>query len=73
MRSPLEAFRRRVGALDGAIPPAGWRRGRGLERSSCQSADPLGEKRPKTTVLAEWVCALADSLSGVVCCVHVDS
>ena len=31
MRSPLEAFRRRVGALDGAIPPplggvgaAGW-------------------------------------------------
>ena len=33
-----------------------------------QSADPLGERRPKTTVLAEWVCTLADSLSGVACC-----
>ena len=66
MRSPLEAFRRRVGALDGAIPPAGWRRGRGLERCSCQSADPLGEKRPNTTVLAEWVCALGKSKPGEV-------
>ena len=33
-----------------------------------QSADPLGERHPKTTVLAEWVCTLADSLSGVACC-----
>ena len=65
MRSPLAACRRRVGGLDGVIPPARWRRGLGLERCCCQSADPLDAKHPQTTVLAEWVCTLADSLSGV--------
>ena len=65
MRSLLLGFRRRVGGLDGVIPPARWRRGLGLERCCCQSADPLDAKHPQTTVLAEWVCTLADSLSGV--------
>ena len=43
-------------------------RGLGLERCCCQSADPLGERCPKTTVLVEWVCTLVDSSSGVACC-----
>ena len=68
MRSPLAACRRRVGGLHGVIPPARWRRGLGLERCCGQCADPLGERHPKTTDLAEWVCTLADSLSGVACC-----
>ena len=50
--------------------PARWRRGLGLERCCCESADPLDAKHPQTTVLAEWVCTLADSLSGVACWSH---
>ena len=34
--------------------------------------DPLGKKRPKPTVVAEWVCVLADSVSVVVCWLHVN-
>ena len=70
MRSLLLGFRRRVGGLDGVIPPARWCRGLGLERCGCQSADPVGAKHPQTTVLAEWVCTLVDSLSGVACRSH---
>ena len=31
-----------------------------VEGCGRQTADPLGEKSPKTAVLAEWVCDLAE-------------
>ena len=49
-----------------AIPPDWWRRGRGSSRCGRQSADPLDENSQITTVVAEWVCVLADSVSVVV-------
>ena len=72
MRSPLAACRRRVGGLDGVIPPGWWRRGRASRWCGRQSADPLGEKRRKGAVLAEWVCTLAYLLSVVVCRSHAN-
>ena len=45
MRSPLSARRRRVGALDGVIPPGWWRRDRDFRWCGRQSADPLDESR----------------------------
>ena len=65
-RSLLAACRRRVGPPCSAIPPDCWRRGRGSRRCGRQSADPLGENSQITTVVAEWVCVLADSVSVVV-------
>ena len=38
-----------------------------------QSAAPLGEKRRKSPVFAEWVCVLADSVSVVACWSHVNT
>ena len=65
-----EAFWRRVaGVSDPRVvqfPPDWWRRGRGSRRCGRQSADPLGENSQITTVAAEWVCVLADSVSVVV-------
>ena len=72
MRSPLAACRRRVGALDGVIPPVWWRRSRESRGCGCQTADPLGEKSPKTTVSGEWVYDLAESIAVVVHCSHVN-
>ena len=45
MRSPLAACRRRVGALDGAIPPDWRRRSRCSRWCNAQVSDHLGEKR----------------------------
>ena len=45
MRSPLAACRRRVGGLDGVIPPGWWRRDRDFRWCGRQSADPLDESR----------------------------
>ena len=66
MRSAASACRRRVAPLHGAIPPDWRQRGQGLRGCGRQSADPLGEKRRKRPILAEWVCVLADSASGMV-------
>lgn len=49
-----------------ALHEACGRRGRRLRWYGRQSADPLGEKSPKPTVLAEWVCVLTDVVSVVV-------
>ena len=43
-----------------------------VEGCGRQTADPLGEKSPKTTVSAEWVCDLAESIAVVVHCSHVN-
>ena len=72
MRSPLTARRRRVGALDGVIPPDWWRSTRSLWWCRGQTADPLGEKSPKMALLAEWVCDLAESIAIVAHCSHVN-
>ena len=55
-----------------AIPPDWWRRGRGSRRCGRQSADPLGENSQITTVVAEWVCVLGATMSGMVCWSHVN-
>ena len=52
--------------------PAWGRRGRGSRWCGRHSADPLGEKRPKSMVVAEWVCVLAGSVSVVACWSHVN-
>ena len=42
MRSPLAACRRRVGGLDGVIPPGWWRRGRGVgDHAAVMAAGPI--------------------------------
>ena len=71
-RSLRAACRRRVGPSCSAIPPVWWRRGRRLRWYGRRSADPLGEKSPKPTVLAEWVCVLADVVSVVARWSHVN-
>ena len=71
-RSLLAACRRRVGPPCSAIPPDWWRRGRGSRRCGRQSADPLGENSQITTVVAEWVCVLGATMSGMVCWSHVN-
>ena len=52
--------------------PGWWWRGRASRWCGRQSADPLGEKRRKRAVLAEWVCTLAYSVSVVACCSHAN-
>ena len=52
--------------------PGWWWRGRASRWCGRQSADPLGEKRRKRAVLAEWVCTLAYSVSSVVCRSHAN-
>ena len=43
-----------------------------VEGCGRQTADPLGEKSPKTTVSGEWVYDLAESIAVVVHCSHVN-
>ena len=52
--------------------PVWWRRSRESRGCGCQTADPLGEKSPKTTVSGEWVYDLAESIAVVVHCSHVN-
>ena len=40
--------------------PVCWRRSNESRWCGRQTADPLGEKSPKTALLAEWVCDLAE-------------
>ena len=47
-------------------------RARDLRGCGRQSADPLGDKSPKATVLAEWDCALVDVVSVVVYWSHAN-
>ena len=47
-------------------------RARDLRGCGRQSADPLGDKSPKATVLAEWDCTLVDVVSVVVYWSHAN-
>ena len=71
IRSWLAGYLRRVAALMMQFPPVWWRRSRESRGCGRQSADPLGEKSPKTTVSGEWVYDLAESIAVVVCCSRV--
>ena len=70
IRSWLAVYLRRVAALMMRFPPFG---GGGAASEGCgrQSADPLGEKSPKTTVSGEWVYDLAELIAVVVRCSRV--
>ena len=71
-----EAFLRRVAGVSGhrvvQFPPRVVARARDLRGCGRQSADPLGDKSPKATVLAEWDCALVDVVSVVVYWSHAN-
>ena len=60
MRSPLAACRRRVGALDGVIPPRLVAVSSQFAVVSWPNCRPIGGKSPKMALLAEWVCSLAE-------------
>ena len=55
-----------------SFPPDGWRRSRESRGVAAKLQTHWGEKSPKTTVLAEWVCDLAESIAVVVHCSHVN-
>ena len=71
IRSWLAEYLRRVAALMMQFPPVWWRRSRESRGCGRQSADPLGEKSPKTTVSGEWVYDLAELIAVVVRCSRV--
>ena len=61
IRGALTACRRRVGALDGAIPPVWWWRGRCLRWRGAQNADHLEQSTPNSPIFTEVVCVLGSS------------
>ena len=64
IRGALTACRRRVGALDGAIPPVWWWRGRCLRWRGAQNADHLEQSTPNSPIFTEVVCVLGSSRGG---------